>query len=290
MSAWPRFRIGHAVIFGARLRAFFTLFYPRHSFDHEVRTLGGWILAYTTVRFVDNVGQNFLFRGGETLTNDPYTGDPAFDYAGLAAAIASAPNLPPTPLPSTYYMVVINLEHPNERKNLTSEISFFAYNTDKGQLHLWDTNGTAQCYFQTDPAEQAARVATLGEWLPDPLIWRVATIRKWLEDPSTLPTPQPGGAPILIYVHCDGGCDRTSEMIGAYRLRYMPASWTMQDAWSNMYNEHPCTDPMGCDNYRAVQWYAFWLNQQVPGFDLTGIGVDGGCNNAGTVEPMCSPS
>jgi hypothetical protein len=248
------------------------------------------IVAYTTIRFVDNVGQNFLFRGGETLTTDPKTGKPVFDYDGLKAAIASAPNPPPTPIPSSYYMVVINLEHPDERTNLVAEITFFADNADKGQLHLWDTNGTAQCYFQVDPAKRDALVASLGEWLPDPLIWRVATIRSWLEDPSTLPTPQPGDAPILIYVHCDGGCDRTSEMIGAYRLRHMPGSWTMQDAWLNMYNEHPCTDPMGCNNYMAVQWYAFWLNQQVPGFDLTGIGVDGGCNNAGTVEQVCSPT
>ena len=246
-------------------------------------------MAYESLRYVDHVGNNYLFRGGSPVTTDPNTGQPVFDYDGLMAAIASKPELPPTPLPSSYYLVDINLEHANESTNLTTEIDYFA-NNPNGQLVLWDTNGTPQCYWQTDPPKRGPLVATLGEWLPDPLIWRVATIRSWLENPlllplQPLPDPKP---PIIIYVHCDGGCDRTSEMIGAYRLRYMPSGWTMENAWMNMYEEHPCTDPMGCNNYMAVQWYAFWLNK-TQGFSLGGIGVDGGCNNAGKVEKLCSP-
>ena len=56
---------------------------------------------YTTVRYVDHVEDGtFRFRGGETLANG------RFDYEGLKAAIAQAPNLPPTPLPDQYYLVV----------------------------------------------------------------------------------------------------------------------------------------------------------------------------------------
>jgi hypothetical protein len=243
-------------------------------------------MTYDTVRFVDLVGGNFLFRGGETITADPNTGDAVFDYQGLKAAMANAPNLP-RPLPPSYYLVVINLEHPDERQNLTAEIAYFAYNKQQGQLHLWDTNGTAQCYYRTDPEQRDVLAANLEQWLPDPLIWRVATVRNWLEG-TPLPTPAPPAMPIIIYVHCDGGCDRTSELIGAYRLRHMPQGWTMQTAWMNMYNEHPCTLPMGCNNYMAVQWYAFWLNR-MQGYALTGIGDDGGCNDAGTQRKKCSP-
>lgn len=246
----------------------------------------------TTLRYVDNVysgftGQtNFLFRGGEWLKPDN-----TFDYDGLTGAIDHPVNPPPVPIPQGYYLIVINLEHPNEQINLTAEIDFFTNNPGLGQLHLWDTNGTAQCYFATDPARRREMVTALEEWLPDPIVWRVATIRNWLENPATLPMPLPpeaAGLPIVIYVHCDGGCDRTSEMIGAYRLRYMPDGWTMQNAWINMYNEHPCTDPMGCNNYMATQWYAFWLNE-MKGYSIADVGVDGGCNNAGTVENLCPP-
>jgi hypothetical protein len=257
-------------------------------------------MAYDSLRYVDSVWSdnsdrwNFLFRGGEPLTTDPVTGQQVFDYAGLTAAIANPVNPPSVPLPppSEYFLVVINLEHPNENVNLNAGINFFAdpANQALGQLHLWDTNGTAQCYFQQPPEVREQMVATLDEWLPDPLIWRVATIHNWLSNESLLPASQPAGQnlPIVIYVHCDGGCDRTSEMIGAYRLRYMPRTWTEADAWINMYNEHPCSKPMGCNNYMATQWYAFWLNQ-VKGQSLRGIGEDGGCNNAGTVQNLCSP-
>jgi hypothetical protein len=33
---------------------------------------------------------------------------------------------------------------------------------------------------------------------------------------------------------------------------------------------------MGCGNYRALQWYAYWLNATLS-YKITGIGVDGGC-------------
>ena len=126
-------------------------------------------MAYESLRYVDHVGNNYLFRGGSPVTTDPNTGEPVFDYDGLMAAIASKPELPPTPLPSSYYLVDINLEHANESTNLTTEIDYFA-NNPNGQLVLWDTNGTPQCYWQTDPPKRAPLVVTLGEWLPDPLI------------------------------------------------------------------------------------------------------------------------
>jgi hypothetical protein len=253
---------------------------------------------YGSLRYVDTVGDNFLFRGpSPVLTHKD--GSSFFDYDGLQAAIAAAPNRPP--LPSSYYLVLINLVHSNEGPHITVEADFFRQSTckdpnpnqDKGQVQFWDTYGTDRCYFQTEPWLQHELIATLEEWLLDPLIWRVATLRSWLEDPATLPLqPQPPlpkiAPPIVVYVHCDGGCDRTSEMIGGYRLRYLPSSWTMQNAWSNMCNEHPCSKVMGCGNYKALQWYAFWLNQ-TQGYSLTGIGLnDGGCNN-GEVGPWCSP-
>jgi hypothetical protein len=244
----------------------------------------------TTLRYVDNVyssvtGQtNFLFRGGEWLKPDN-----TFDYDGLTGAIDHPVNPPPVPIPQGYYLVVVNLEHADEKINLEAEIEFFADNKDLGQLALWDTNGTAQCYFATDPALRRDMILSLEEWLPDPIVWRVATLRHWLENPATIPLqPVPMDRPIVIYVHCDGGCDRTSEMIGCYRLRYMPDDWTMQDAWIKMYDEHPCINSMGCNNYMATQWYAFWLNE-MKGYSIADVGVDGGCNNAGTVESLCAP-
>lgn len=229
---------------------------------------------YTTLRYVDNVGANFLFRGGMPLADDG-----TFDYAGLTAAIDQSPS--PVPLPSSYYLVDISLLHPNETTEIAAELTFFWNGSPSGQLNLWDTNGTPRCYFQTDPIERDYLVTTLDQWLDDPLIWRVATLRKWLET-SQLPAPAPAGMPIVFYVHCDGGCDRTAELIGAYRLRYMG------DSWAAMWEDQPCGRPLGCNNYRALQWYALWLNATL-GFHLSGIGEDSGCYDPGVTHRVCSP-
>jgi hypothetical protein len=55
-----------------------------------------------------------------------------------------------------------------------------------------------------------------------------------------------------------------------------------------MWSEQPCGRPMGCGNYRALQWYAMWLNENY-GFTLSGIGEDGGCFDNNQVHKPCSP-
>ena len=226
--------------------------------------------AYSTLRFVDMVGNNFLFRGGNPVQSG------VFDYDGLTNAMASAPDLP-QPLPKKIYLVVLSLLHASEQ-DIGVEVDYFGDPEtirSKGQLQLWDTYGTPFCYFSLDPGDRRDFLKTFDQWLEDPLVWRTATLRSWLEQKSEL-LLQPANCenrPLVFYVHCDGGCDRTGEMIGAYRLRYM--NWS----WKQMWEEQPCgapPRPMGCNNYRALQWFAFWLNE-TQGGTITGIGDDGGC-------------
>jgi hypothetical protein len=237
---------------------------------------------YGSLRYVDNIESNFLFRGPEPASIGPKTGQKVFDYCGLADAIRRAVLPPSVQLPQgfysdppQYFLVVINLLHADETDKIAAEIDFCQQNPAQACVHLWDTMGTAECYFHTAPAERGRLVTSLDQWLPDPLIWRAAMLRKWLE-----PLQQP--TPVVIYVHCDGGCDRTAEMIGAYELRYMAKTWTEVAA------DQPCGRPLGCDNYRALQWYAFWLNATL-GFSITGIGEDGGCFDPGGAHSPCRP-
>jgi hypothetical protein len=227
-----------------------------------------------SLRFVDKVGRNLLFRGGKPITNG------AFDPA-LKTALAKAYD----GMPAQYYLVVICLLHTNsdDSPDIAAELEYFE--NDSGEIHLWDTLGTELCCFDRTPAERDRMLKTLDQWLGDPLIWRIATLRQWLET-SQLPfrpqTDPQADLPCVFYVHCSGGCDRTGELIGAYRLRYMGASWL------DMWGEQPCGRPMGCSNYRALQWYAFWLNETF-GLAISGIGEDGGCLDGNAVDRPCSP-
>jgi hypothetical protein len=252
-------------------------------------------MAYGSLRFVDMVGQNFLFRGSSPVMSG--YGQYCFDYDGLKQAMKSAPDLPRS-LPDPFYMMVISLLY--EWQEIDTEVQFFGGSTETqfgstkntsflGQLQLWDTYGTPVCYFQKSPAERQQLLASFDQWLGEPLVWRTATLRSWLEGAPLPVTPYNTALPIVFYVHCDGGCDRTGEMVAAYRLRYM--GWSWKQVWS----EQPCISPdtpvrpMGCDNYRALQWFAFWLNT-TQGFSITGIGDDGGCAdppNKGGIHRAC---
>lgn len=236
---------------------------------------------YASLRYVDSVTTGaqptFLFRGPRPLIQ---TGPNSwqFDATGLDAALRAAS---PTTLPPDYYLVDVNLLHANQGYEVSAEIAYFDANPNLGEVHWWQTTGTEQCYFALPPDMQKDMLQTFDQWLPEPLIWGTATLRYWLSIP---PQPQfaPSPVPAVIYVHCDGGCDRTGEFMGAYWLRYKNPNW--QDMYTN---NQPCGNPPGCDNYRALQWYAFWLNSI--GISVTGIGEDGGCNDPGGVHQPCPP-
>jgi hypothetical protein len=137
--------------------------------------------TYNTLRLVDQVGGNYLFRGGAPLKSFPDPSHPgqcipdpnnpanclqAFDYEGLTKAIASAPNPPcvPPPPASQYYLVIIDLVHSNESGEIVPAIIYFHTDEGKcqGQFNLWDTNGTSVCYFNTPEDERAHMVGTIA--------------------------------------------------------------------------------------------------------------------------------
>lgn len=225
---------------------------------------------YASLQYVDQAGGNLLLRGPVPVTT-PHGGATVYDYGGLAEAIQHV--MPSVSLPD-YTLIDVCLLHDTEAAELTAIIDFFADPQNTGSVSLWDTYGTDICYFRTDPDKRTELLNTFDQWLPEPLVWRTAALRQLLEISYSKPA--------LIYVHCDGGCDRTGEMIGAYRLRYMNASW------ADVIGEQPCARPMGCGNYRALQWYAFWLNATL-GFSISGVGIDGGCYNPGIVHRVCTP-
>jgi hypothetical protein len=266
---------------------------------------------YGSLRFVDSVpnanpalGDNLLFRGSMPVVDYPLPSRPPpfpppnalppdalFDLIGLNGAFHRV--YPKTPQLGDYYLVDISLVYDGD-PGLAVERRHFSVpdNANFGQLVWWPTYGSLRCYYQTPAAEQDRLVRTFDEWLPDTLIRRTETLRYMLET-SWLPGPTPSfwpgynGKPCVFYVHCEGGCDRTAEIIGAYRLRYQGHSWLQ------MYDEQPCGRPMGCSNYRALQWYAIWLNRMF-GFDLAPYG-DNGCSDPSPPAPgpgpwhACSP-
>ena len=230
------------------------------------------------VHFVDSVqaiegGTNYLFRGSKPLNDDN-----SFNYTGLVTAIKNAGRKANIIIPADYKIYDINLqqwENAGEVPQIVSEYEYFQKNSGQGWFDFWETKGTGLCPFDAPLREEAVTkfmALNLDAWLPDTLISRTEKLHQILtfSQPTT-----------VVYVHCSGGDDRTGEMIGAYYLKWMKMSWEAM----NIRNQQCAGGPFGCNNYRAVLWYAIYL------YFTCGQPADYAkpfqCNNAGTYEIAC---
>ncbi len=216
-----------------------------------------FVKEVSNVHYIDSVGPNFLFRGGL-----PQIGRPsAFNYPGLKRAIINAGEKAGVKVPSSFYLIdvnLLNIENPVDARRIMVEQKFFQTNPKLGLIQVWGMNGTGLSV--NDPALTVNRdylASNLEGWLNDRLPSRVEQLRKWLEGAKPVLHIKTS-LPMVIYIHCVAGCDRTGEFSGAYYLRYMNKSWEEVNAL----NRSMChrNRPFGCKNYRALQWYCLWLN------------------------------
>jgi len=226
-------------------------------------------IDFHNVVFVDRVGNNFLFRGPLPLTASPEPNQPyLFNFHGLRQGMENAANKAGHELTWPYRVIDINLlqwENANEIPMIETEYKFFQDRPDLGEFHFWETNGTGLCPVEpplSDPNVQNYLATNLGIWLTDRLAdlppdqqppGRMQQLRTWLETETEVPT--------MIYAHCEGGIDRTGELMGAYYLRWMGKTWAEMNCLNYRITEPHNPRPFGCGNYRAVLWYAIYLNE-----------------------------
>src|SRR5205085_9851744 len=99
-------------------------------------------------------------------------------------------------------------------------------------------------------------VQNLNAWLPDPLPARVEQLHAWLTNGIS------GHTPLVIYVHCTGGCDRTGETIASYRMRWKGMSWHEVNVLNHARpdpNSNGCS--FACNNFNAANWYCLYLSE-----------------------------
>jgi hypothetical protein len=241
------------------------------------------IVYVTNVRHVDTLTNqygvtNYLFRGALPLTGNAQDGY-SFNYQGLRASIKDAAPLGEAPFPDDYQIYDINLlqwENADEVPKIETEYNFFLNNPQQGTFMFWETKGTGLCPLlpplsvNWDLVEYLA--TNLDEWISDTLVTRTQALHDLLENFTT---------PTVIYVHCEGGDDRTGEIIGAYYMRWLNMSWSQM----NERNQEVAGGPFGCNNFRAALWYAIYL------YLTTGRPDDFNtpfqCNDGGTPRYKC---
>jgi len=206
------------------------------------------------VHYVDS-GTNFLFRG-----SSPDVNNDQFDYQALQTAIESAASAEGITLPATYVINDIDVmtfaDGSYDGMESLSEFEYYRQNPSAGSYIFWRTTGTNTNATSTTmtKALRDYLTSTYAQWAPDMLMTRAKNLKVMLNSPAPVP--------IVYYLHCDCGCDRTGEVIGAYYMTQMNMSWAQVVALNTkIAGRSQC-----CPMYLGMQWFCLYLNTQ--GFAL----------------------
>ncbi|EGG24442.1 hypothetical protein DFA_06592 [Cavenderia fasciculata] len=207
------------------------------------------------VRLVDhtpilsNGHSNYLFRGNEPKTliddKDVFAYDLLVEY--MRNDSLSNHNVV---LPESFYIIDIKLIYGlrDELPDIELESTFFANNSNFGEFNTNITLGDL-----TDPnlvptEERIAWAKTLPTWQKDDLPSRMELYRDILYDTSR-------DESIVLYIHCECGCDRTGEVFASYVIKYLGFSFSDAMQW-----DYSVAGRRILPNHQwATQWYCLYL-------------------------------
>lgn len=193
------------------------------------------------VSLISQDSGNYLFRGNMPISNK------TFRYKELRASLEQA--APGKVLPKEIYLVdisLINSINPNEAADLEIETSFWKTNSTLGRLINHPVYGSL-----TSPNDYPKKVRRQLEKIPT-----LSNTDVLLENiHSLLQSRQLNGVPLVLYIHCEAGKDRTGEIAAAYAMKYQQSSYA--DAYANA--KRIAKRDLGKNSRNELQWYAYFL-------------------------------
>lgn len=206
---------------------------------------------------------NFLFRSNMPLAPNA-TGTAVaddFGYDAIRSYVSSrAPEECGSAPPDDFYLVEVTLNNAaDDTQGLLAVRAWHGWpeNMGLGRLVDWPL-GTAGIVPPSAVPPALWDTVAGRLFVVDQLPARVAALTQLLQTP----TPAwAGGKPLVVLVHCSAGCDRTGEMIGAFRLTYES---NPQISAADMYalDVSECTRPPNYYSTHALEWYCILLESQ----------------------------
>lgn len=200
---------------------------------------------------------NYLFRGNEPkiLVN----GTAVVAYELLKTYLASSAKKSGFQLPDDYYLLDLKYiyipQDPIERPDVSLEKAFFKLYPNYGEIHVLDVWGDIEDPNLINVEDRIQKAITLSQWQHDNLPEYIPTLRQLL---YTI-----GNRPMVIYFHCECGCDRTGEVGAAYLMKFQNVTYEKAMAWNTAIAGRPILP-----NHKfAVLWYCYYLNL-VEGFSF----------------------
>ncbi len=180
--------------------------------------------------YVEKGYNNFLFRG-----SDPVLNSNEFAYDELVDLIKAAAQRDGVDLPDDFYLIDVSLLFV-ELADLSVEMQYFAENPEKGEFVNYPVFG----HIGGNQFERTIHIADrsvhfINHFLSYSVFGKLERKLKEFQNANQSLThldikavtgirgllTQKREKSIIVYVHCVAGCDRTGEVIGAYRMQYM---------------------------------------------------------------------
>ncbi len=212
------------------------------------------------IHMVDHrAGEVWLFRGP-----NPVVRSETFAYEKLVAAMRAAAKRQGAELPPQFYMLDVSFLF-LESVDVEVERQFFADNPTKGEFLHYPVFGLMRPAWLQYGLNRIARASDYyggvrGLEPQGPLEGRAHALAQLdIEAVHVLRAllEKTYDRPVVIYAHCEAGCDRAGEVIGAYRMQYQGLS--AQEAFDR--NTQECGREENGFSTRALQAYCRWLGQ-----------------------------
>ena len=198
-------------------------------------------LSQEKTKFVDQVGNNLLYRGNIPLDKKQFALVDVLDSMVSENSQKTPVNkalVAPNALPELNYFVDFNLLtklNPKEKADFNVEKNFFSKNQGLGKIIHHDVDALFIHGIVT---------GTVGK-LVDQVITDLRT-----------QVSKPEDTPRIIYVHCEAGLDRTGAVIAGYAMRYLDYSYVDALALNATLG---LRDPNSSAEL-AIKLYAIYLN------------------------------
>lgn len=167
-------------------------------------------LSPERTKFVDQIGNNLLYRGSLPIANKQFIFQRVLDSMVLEGSRKTPVNktlVAPSTLPESSYFIDFNLLtkiNPSEKSDFNVENDFFLKNPKLGKLVHYDVDAIFI---------KGLLTGDVGK-LVDPVI--IALYAQLSEVRDT---------PYIIYLHCEAGLDRTGTITAGYAMRYLKYSY-----------------------------------------------------------------
>jgi hypothetical protein len=221
---------------------------------------------------------NYLFRSNMPLavnaTGVALAED--FGYEDIKQFVASRGVEECGSAPDDFYLIEVTLNNAlDDTQGLVAVRAWHSWpeNMDNGRIVEWPLGVAGIIPPDQVPEDKWANISE-SMFVVDQLPQRVAALETLL---ATKAPSWAEGKPLVIMVHCSAGCDRTGEVIGAFRLsHYNNPQMSAADMYALDVSE--CTRAPNYYSTHALEWYCILLQSQ-------GVQGLGDCTGFATCNP-----